>query len=177
MEMVHGSRWGTYDNFCRKHFGCLRVVHSNLTPSSRSSLAVRSRHLRDWLIPRAKEKSSHFWAASQQDPNLRDKWGQVILLGWHRDCIRFCFPENYILLFHLILLQYVFNTGLNYWRELISFASSNIPTAIWSTPSLIFKRKKSVLESVWSCTNMPAISQSPLFIWSLSPTWVCPNPT
>ena len=46
----------TYDSLCRKHLGCLRVLHSNLALSSRSSFAVRFRHVRDWLTSRAEKK-------------------------------------------------------------------------------------------------------------------------
>lgn len=67
MEMLHGNRDGTYNSLCRKHLGCLRVVHSILALSSRSSLAVRSRHFRDRLASRAKEKSAHCWVVSEQD--------------------------------------------------------------------------------------------------------------
>uniref|UniRef100_A0A8C0LU79 Troponin T, slow skeletal muscle n=1 Tax=Canis lupus familiaris TaxID=9615 RepID=A0A8C0LU79_CANLF len=53
------ERGSTYDSLCRKHFGCLRVVHSNLALSSGSSLAVRFRHVRDWLILREEERWAH----------------------------------------------------------------------------------------------------------------------
>lgn len=66
----------------------------------------------------------------------RTERGPIILL---------CFPKNYILGFYLILLQYVSNPALNCWRELISFVSSNILLVIWSTSSLISKRKKKLI--------------------------------
>lgn len=134
-DMGHGQE--TYDNLCRKQFGCLSVAHSSLTPSSQSSLAVRSRNCRDWLLLRAKENSSHCGRMSRQDPNLRDTWQQVILSGEQRDPISLVrFPKDWISDLHHVLLQDLCSLDLNYWR-LISFASSSIPMAIWSTSSLI----------------------------------------
>lgn len=78
-EMLHGKRDGTHDNLCRKHFGCLRLVHSNLALSSGSSIPVRFRHVRDWLILREQERWAHCWGAAKQDTNLPEKWEQVIL--------------------------------------------------------------------------------------------------
>ena len=59
VEMLHGNGGGTYDSLCRKHLGCLRVLHSNLALSSVSSFAVRLRHVRDWLISREEERWAH----------------------------------------------------------------------------------------------------------------------
>ena len=85
------ERGETYDNFCREHFGCLRVAHSNLTPSSRNSLAVRSRHFRDWLILRAEEKSAHRCVVSEHDPNLWANRGKSFF--WeHQETLSAVFP-------------------------------------------------------------------------------------
>lgn len=105
-EMLHG-RAETYDNLCRKHFGCLRVVHSNLTSSSRSSLAMRSRHFRDWLILRAKEKSFHCWVMLEQDPNLWDTWGRVILLEGQRETLSSSYVSPKII--PLVFISFYFN--------------------------------------------------------------------
>lgn len=124
-EMLHG-RAETYDNLCRKHFGCLRVVHSNLTSSSRSSLAMRSRHFRDWLILRAKEKSFHCWVMLEQDPNLWDTWGQVILLEGQRETLSFpMFPQRLYPWFS----SHSISICVQAWPELlelISFATGHV---------------------------------------------------
>ena len=114
MKMLPRKR-GTYDNFCRTHFGCLRVKHSNLTPSSRNSLAVRSKHLRDWLTLSAEERSAHCRVVSEQDPSLWDKRGQVILLGGQRPC-------------QLIILP---------WRLYLWLSSHSTPTRVKPWPELL----------------------------------------
>jgi hypothetical protein len=63
----------TYDNLCRKHFGCFKVTHSMLAPLSRSSLSERSRYVRDWLTWRVRNKSAHCWVAAEQNPSLWHK--------------------------------------------------------------------------------------------------------
>ena len=162
MKALPGKR-GTYDNFCRTHFGCLRVKHSNLTPSSRNSLAVRSRHFRDWLTLSAEEKSAHCRVVSEQDPSLWDKWGQVILLGGQRPCQLIILPWR----LYLWLLAHSTPTCVKPWPELLENGSplfaQVVPCPLDQHPASLLREKlhDTILREVspmWS-----AISQTPPF--------------
>lgn len=59
MKILHGKTGKTYNSLCRKHFGCLKVMYSNLAPSSRSSFAMRFKYMRDWFISREEDRSAH----------------------------------------------------------------------------------------------------------------------
>lgn len=160
MKMLPRKR-GTYDNFCRTHFGCLRVKHSNLTPASRNSLAVRSRHFRDWLTLSAEEKSAHCQVVSEQDPNLWDKRGQVILLGGQRPCQLLSFPEDY-----LWLSSRSTPTHVKPWPELLENAAPLFPQV---SPCPLGQHPASSLRGKLHDT----------LLCELSPTWsaIFSNPT
>lgn len=85
--MFNRKRGHTYDTLCSMHFGSFQILHRSLALLSKRLLFVRSRYIRDWLTFRTGKKSSHFWAAVEQDPRLWKKWEQVYS-EWSKECCR-----------------------------------------------------------------------------------------